>query len=634
MNLIRVSSASPKTNVSDINFNVENIKICINEALNKNSKIIVFPELSITSYTCFDLFLTRDLLNKSYEGIKDILEFSKGKDILVVVGSIFEFNNSLFNCAFVLKNGKVLGISPKTFLPNYKEFYEKRYFSEGFIECEKIKFLNMETYFGTNILYSCENIKIGIEICEDLWAPIPKSSYLSINGANIILNLSSSNETNFKHNLRKELIKSQSNKLNCAYVYANSNSSESTTDLIFSSYTCIYENGELINESERFQDDNILITGIIDVDFLNSQRTNNITFRDSYKYHKKKMEIVEIEFKNLDYGNFDRNINIHPFISKDENHNKILLEEIFLMQAFSLKKRLNHINLNKVILGISGGLDSTIALISAYNSFKMMNLPPENIITVTLPGLGTSKKTKSNAINLCKNLNTTLKSIDITKSVIKHFEDIGHPENLFDVTYENSQARERTQILMDLANKENALLLGTSDLSEIALGFSTYNGDHMSMYNINASIPKTLIKHLLLHYCENHNTNDEIKNILIDIINTPISPELLPSDENGDISQKTEKIIGPYEIHDFFLYNFIKYNLSFEKIEFLALHGFKNIYDEETVKSSLRIFVKRFFQNQFKRSCMPDGPKITEISLSPRGDLKMSSDSSYNSFIN
>lgn len=634
MNFIRVSTASPKTNVSDINFNVENIKICIDEALNKNSKIIVFPELSITSYTCFDLFLTKDLLNKSYEGIKNILEFSKGKDILIVVGSIFEFNNSLFNCAFVLKNEKVLGISPKTFLPNYKEFYEKRYFTEGFIECEKIKFLNQETYFGTNILYSYENIKIGIEICEDLWAPIPKSSYLSINGANIILNLSSSNETNFKHTLRKELIKSQSSKLNCAYVYANSNSSESTTDLIFSSYTCIYENGELINESERFQDNNVLITGIVDIDFLNSQRTNNITFRDSYKYHKKKMEIVEINFENLDYGNFDRKINIHPFISKDENQNKILLEEIFLMQASSLKKRLNHINLDKIILGISGGLDSTLALISAYNAFKMMNIPSENIITVTLPGLGTSKKTKSNAINLCNHLNTTLKTIDITNAVLKHFQDIDHPENLLNVTYENSQARERTQILMDLANKEHALLLGTGDLSEIALGFSTYNGDHMSMYNINSSIPKTLIKHLLLHYCENLNSNDEIKNILIDIINTPISPELLPSDENNNISQKTENIIGPYELHDFFLYYFMKYNISFEKIEFLALYGFKNLYDEKIIKSSLKTFVKRFFQNQFKRSCMPDGPKITEISLSPRGDLKMSSDSSYNSFIN
>lgn len=634
MNLIRVSSASPKTNVSDISFNILNIKKCITQALNQNSKIIVFPELSITSYTCFDLFLNQELLNKSYDGINDLLEFSKNKDILIVVGSIFEYNNSLFNCAFVLKDGIILGICPKTFLPNYKEFYEKRYFTEGFIELEEVNFLNQKTYFGTNILYKYKDMKIGIEICEDLWAPIPKSSLLSINGANIILNLSSSNDTNFKHDLRKELIKSQSNKLNCAYVYSNSNSSESTTDLIFSSYTCIYENGELIEESKRFDDDNVLITGIIDLDFLNSHRKNNITFRDSFKYYKKIFKVIDINFENLNYGTFDRKINIHPFIHEDKEKNKVLLEEIFLMQAYALKKRLNHINLNKVVIGISGGLDSTIALISAYNTFKILNIPSKNIITITMPGLGTSNKTKSNAINLCEKLDTTFKSIDITQAVIKHFEDIDHPKNLFNVTYENSQARERTQILMDIANKENALLLGTGDLSEIALGFSTYNGDHMSMYNINSSIPKTLIKHLLLHYCENHNTDQEINNILIDIINTPISPELLPLDENEHISQKTENIIGPYELHDFFLYYFMKYNISFEKIEFLAINGFKDLYDKETIKSSLKIFMKRFFQNQFKRSCMPDGPKITEISLSPRGDLKMSSDSSYNSFIN
>ncbi len=634
MNLIRVSSASPKTNVSDIEFNILNIKKCIEKALKENSKIIVFPELSITSYTCFDLFLNENLLNKSYDGLNDLLGFSKNKDILIIVGSIFEYNDSLFNCAFVLKNGKVLGICPKTFLPNYKEFYEKRYFTEGFIELEEVNFLNQKTFFGTNILYKYKHMKIGIEICEDLWAPIPKSSFLSINGANIILNLSSSNETNFKHDLRKELIKSQSNKLNCAYIYANSNASESTTDLVFSSYACIYENGELIKESNRFDDDNVLITGIIDLDFLNSQRKNNITFRDSLKYHKKNIKIVEMEFNNLNYGNFDRKINIHPFIHKDKEKNKVLLEEIFLMQAYALKKRLNHINLNKVVLGVSGGLDSTIALISAYNTFKMLNIPSKNIITITMPGLGTSNKTKSNAINLCEKLNTTFKTIDITNSVIKHFEDINHPKDLFNVTYENSQARERTQILMDIANKENALLLGTGDLSEIALGFSTYNGDHMSMYNINGSIPKTLIKHLLMHYCENHNTTEEIKTILLDIINTPISPELLPLDENDLISQKTENIIGPYELHDFFLYYFMKYNISFEKIRFLAIEGFKNVYDEKTIDSSLKIFIKRFFQNQFKRSCMPDGPKITEISLSPRGDLKMSSDSSYKSFIN
>ena len=633
MNFIRVSAASPKTNVCDIEFNVLNIKKCINEALNKKSKIVVFPELSITSYTCFDLFLKRTTLEKSYEGIKNILEFSKSKDILIILGGIFEYNNSLFNSAFIIHKGKVLGITPKTYLPNYQEFYEKRYFTEGFIKLTKVKFLNEETYFGTDILFSYKDIKIGVEICEDLWAPIPKSSYLSINGANIICNLSASNETNFKHDSRKNLIRFQSDKLNCAYIYSNSNSTESTTDLIFSSYACIYEDGKMISESDRFSDENVLITGLIDIDSLNTHRVNNITFRDSFKYYERDMKVIEVDFENMDFGVFDKKINITPFLHEDENKNFEIFEEIFLMQAASLRKRLNHIKQDKIILGISGGLDSTLALISCHNAFKIMNIESKNILAITMPGLGTSSRTKNNAINLCNELNVTLKSIDITKAIKQHFLDIDQDENLFDTTYENSQARERTQILMDLANKENALLIGTGDLSEIALGFSTYNGDHMSMYNINCSIPKTLIKHLLKHYYENYNESTIVQNILIDIINTPISPKLLPTDENNNILQKTEKIIGPYELHDFFLYHFMKNNLSFEKIKFLALNGFNGIYNEKLIEASLNVFIKKFFQNQFKRSSMPDGPKITEISLSPRGDLKMSSDSSYNSFI-
>lgn len=633
MNFIRVSAASPKTNVCDIEFNVLNIKKCIDEALNKKSKIIVFPELSITSYTCFDLFLKRTTLEKSYDGIKNILEFSRSKDILIILGGIFEYNNSLFNSAFIIHKGKVLGITPKTYLPNYQEFYEKRYFTEGFIKLTKVKFLNEETYFGTDILFSYKDIKIGVEICEDLWAPIPKSSYLSINGANIICNLSASNETNFKHDSRKNLVRFQSDKLNCAYIYSNSNSTESTTDLIFSSYTCIYEDGKMVSESDRFSDENVLITGLIDIDSLNTHRVNNITFRDSFKYYERDMKVIEVDFENMDFGVFDKKININPFLHEDENKNFEIFEEIFLMQAASLRKRLQHIKQDKIILGISGGLDSTLALISCHKAFKTMNIESKNILAVTMPGLGTSSRTKNNAVNLCNELNVTLKSIDITKAIKQHFLDIDQDENLFDTTYENSQARERTQILMDLANKENALLIGTGDLSEVALGFSTYNGDHMSMYNINCSIPKTMIKHLLKHYYENYNESTNVQNILMDIINTPISPELLPTDENNNILQKTEKIIGPYELHDFFLYHFMKNNLSFEKIRFLALNAFNGIYDEKLIEASLNVFVKKFFQNQFKRSSMPDGPKITEISLSPRGDLKMSSDSSYNSFI-
>ncbi len=634
MNFVRVGASSPKTNVCDIEFNVSNIKECINKALNKKCKIITFPELCVTSYTCLDLFLNENTLKKSYEGIKDILEFSKSKDILIVIGSIFKYNSSLFNSAFTIHKGKVLGIVPKTYLPNYREFYEKRYFTEGFVKLAETEFLGEKTYFGTDIIFSCENIKVGIEICEDLWAPIPKSSYLSINGANVICNLSASNETTFKHEHRKNLIKSQSNKLNCAYIYSNSNSSESTTDLIFSSYACIYENGEMVCESDKFNDDNVVITGIIDIDYLETQKVNNITFRDSFKYYSKDIKVIEFKFdEKIEFGNFDKKINIFPFLHEDDHRNFEMFEEIFLMQSYALKKRLNHTRQDKVILGISGGLDSTIALISIHNTFKIMGLPSKNILSITMPGLGTSSRTKNNSIKICNELGVTLRNINIEKSVKQHFIDIDHNEDLLDTTYENSQARERTQILMDLANKNNALLVGTSDLSEISLGFSTYNGDHMSMYNINCSLPKTLIKHLIRHYYENFDISNNLKEILIDILNTPISPELLPTDEDDTILQQTENIIGPYELHDFFLYHFIKNNLPFNKIKFLAIHGFKGIFDKKLIESSLHIFVKRFFQNQFKRSAMPDGPKITEVSLSPRGDLKMSSDSSYNSFI-
>ena len=633
MNFIRVSAASPKTNVSDIKFNVENIKKCIELAIEKNSKIIVFPELSITSYTCFDLFLKKTTLEKSYEGIKDIIEFSKSKDILIIVGSIFEHNNSLFNSAFIIHKGKVLGITPKTYLPNYQEFYEKRYFTEGFIRLKETTFLGEKTFFGTDILFVYKNIKIGIEICEDLWAPIPKSSYLSINGANIICNLSASNETSFKHKTRKDLINIQSNKLNCAYIYSNANATESTTDLLFSSYSCIYENGNLISESDRFENDNVLITGLIDIDLLDTHRVNNITFRDAFKYYAKDMKIIEVEFDDMNFGNFDRKITKTPFFHSNDKDNFEMFNEIFLMQMASLRKRLEHTKQNKIILGISGGLDSTLALISVYNSFKLLGKDVKDILAITMPGLGTSKRTKNNALNLCKELGISFRTIDITKAIKQHFSDIEQDENLFNNTYENSQARERTQILMDLSNKENALLIGTGDLSEIALGFLTFNGDHMSMYNINSSIPKTLIKHLLKHYFENINSNEKVKEILMDIINTPISPELLPTDKNNNITQKTEDILGPYELHDFFIYHFMKNNMSFEKIEFLAEHAFKDSYEKDLIKKSLNIFIKKFFLNQFKRSSMPDGPKITEISLSPRGDLKMSSDSSYNSFI-
>ncbi|MGH4138852.1 NAD(+) synthase [Clostridium sp.] len=631
---IKVSAACPIVNVADIEFNLINIKNCIEESLKQKSKFIVFPELSITAYTCADLFLQQELLKKSERAIQSLCEFSKDKDILIAIGAPLYFNNCLYNCAYVIFNGNILGIVPKSYIPNYSEFYEKRWFTEGLGITSKTVNLSFASSipFGTNLLFTCDKIKFGFEICEDLWVTIPPSSYLALQGANIIANLSASNELVSKADYRRSLVSSQSARCMCSYLYASSGVFESSTDLLFSGHLLISENGLLLKENNRFQRENEIITSIIDIDKLNSERLKNTSFRNSKSICP--FEVCEIPFKfsNADLGIFDRYIDKHPFVPSDEHLREIRCKEIFNIQSSALAKRFSYTGLKKAIIGISGGLDSTLALLVIVKTFDMLKLPRKNIITITMPGFGTTDRTYKNAVDLCKNLGTEFREINIVEACLLHFKDISHPAEKHDVTYENVQARERTQILMDLANKEGGLLIGTGDLSELALGWCTYNGDHMSMYSVNCSIPKTLVRYLV-KYVADKEASVEVTDILLDILDTPVSPELLPKDKNGEIAQKTEDIVGPYELHDFFLYYFMKQGTTPNKILFLAKQAFKTDYDQEEIVKWLDKFIKRFFTQQFKRSVLPDGPKVGTISVSPRGDLRMPSDASYNSFL-
>ncbi|URZ05861.1 NAD(+) synthase [Clostridium felsineum] len=628
---VKISSACPKTNVADVDFNVKNIKLCIDKALNENSKVVVFPELSITSYTCADLFSQSTLLNNSLNGIKDLCDFLKDKDIVVVVGAPLLYNYCLYNCAYVLFKGSIIGIVPKSYIPNYVEFYEKRWFTEGLnVKNEFAEFpFQADVPFGSDLIFRCGDLKLGLEICEDLWAPIPPSSYLSIMGANVILNPSASNEVVSKADYRRSLISNQSGRCMCAYIYSSAGVFESSTDVVFSGHMLICENGSILSENDRFERDNLVLTSIIDLEKLQSERLKNVTFRDSIKLCTFKPNYIDFTFSNWNMGNFDRFIDSHPFVPSNEKQREARCKEIFNIQTAGLAKRFTHTGLKKAVIGISGGLDSTLALVVIVKTFDMLGISRKNIITVTMPGFGTTDKTYNNAVDLCNYLGCDLREIDIVPACLLHFKDINHPKETHDVTYENVQARERTQILMDIANKEGGLLIGTGDLSELALGWCTYNGDHMSMYAVNSSIPKTLVRYLVLYVAEKELTG-EVSKTLIDILNTPVSPELLPKDAKGNISQKTEDIIGPYELHDFFLYYFMKQGSQSEKIIFMAQHAFKNVYSKETIEKWFKLFIKRFFSQQFKRSAIPDGPKVGTISLSPRGDLRMPSDASYN----
>ncbi len=631
---LKVSAACPITDVANIEFNITNIKKCIDDAILKEIKLIVFPELCITSYTCGDLFFQQKLLKKATEALESLCTYSKGKDIFIAVGAPLLYNSTLYNCAYIIFHGRVLGIVPKSYIPNYTEFYEKRWFAEGLGLVSKKVDLSFQKQipFGTNLIFCCEDIKIGFEICEDLWVVIPPSSYLSLLGANIICNLSASNEIVNKSTYRKQLVHAQSSRCMAAYIYASSGVFESSTDLVFSGHLMISEYGSILNENSRFTRDNEVIDAIVDINKLTSERMKNVSFKDGKILCNFEAEEIHFKFDNRNIIQFDRYIDKHPFVPSDEKVRDTRCKEIFNIQTAALAKRICFTKHQKAVIGISGGLDSTLAMLVIVKTFDMLKLPRSNIITVTMPGFGTTDRTYQNAINLCKNLGTDLKEIDIAPACIQHFNDIGHDINIHDVTYENVQARERTQILMDIGNKEAALQIGTGDLSELALGWCTYNGDHMSMYSVNCSIPKTLVRYLV-KYVAQKEMDDHTSSILLDILDTPVSPELLPKSVTGEILQKTEDIVGPYELHDFFLYYFIKQGASPEKLLFLAIHAFHKDYDGATIKKWLDKFIKRFINQQFKRSALPDGPKVGTISLSPRGDWRMPSDASYESLI-
>ena len=627
MDFIKVASACPVTKVSDVDYNVLNILKCIDDAQKNNSKFIVFPELAITSYTCGDLFLQDYILQKAVDGIKTIAENTKEKDILIAVGAPLLKGSILYNCAVILFKGTILGVVPKSFIPNYSEFYEKRWFTEGVnVENDTINLsFQKDIPFGTNLIFSSSIANFGFEICEDVWVTVPPSSYLSLMGAHIIGNLSASNELVSKADYRRSLISNQSARCMCSYVYSSAGVHESTTDVLFSGHLLISENGTMLKENERFQRDNEVIYSFVDVFRLKSERMKNLSFRDSSNLLNKEPWFIDFEFDNTEINNFDRYVDKHPFVPSNEHEIDVRCKEIFNIQASSLAKRLEHTHLNKAVVGISGGLDSTLALLVIVKTFELLGLDKKNIITITMPGFGTTDRTYNNALDLCRELGTDLREINIVKAALQHFEDIGHDKDIHDVTYENVQARERTQILMDLANKEGGLLIGTGDLSELALGWCTYNGDHMSMYSVNPSIPKTLVRYLVKYVAQNE-SNKIVSDTLMDILDTPVSPELLPKDDNGEIAQKTEDIVGPYELHDFFLYHFIKHGSTKERIQFLAKTAFKDDYTEEEINKWLDKFMYRFFTQQFKRSALPDGPKVGSISLSPRGDFRMPSD--------
>jgi len=618
---IRTAAITTDVKVANCKFNAQKIIDAVNEAADKKVELAVFPELCITGYTCGDLFLQKTLISQALISLKYIAEQTKSRNIIFVVGIPFEYNSKLYNCAAVISKGEVLGIIPKTFIPNYNEFYEKRHFTKAPKDVQYIEFDDKFIPFGTNIIFKDkkrDNFNFAVEVCEDLWSAIPPSSYHTMAGALIIANVSAGNEITGKDIYRKSLVISQSARALCGYIYSCAGDGESTTDLVFSAHNIIAENGKVLLESERFK--NSIIYSDIDTELLISERRKNTSFiTDSSSY-----EIIEFKVDDME-SDIERYIESMPFVPKDEKQREKRCDEIITIQALGLKKRIEHIGCSNVVVGISGGLDSTQALIATSKSFDMLGLDKKGIIAVTMPCFGTTDRTYKNAVQLCNIIGTTLIEINIREAVEKHFKDIGHNTNIHDLTYENSQARERTQILMDIASKYNGFVVGTGDLSELALGFATYNGDHMSMYGVNASVPKTLIRYLI-KYIADYSEDEKLKNILYDILDTPVSPELLPPKNDGTINQVTEDIVGPYELHDFFLYNMMRLGFEPDKILYLAKIAFKDVYDLETIKKWLKKFYWRFFSQQFKRSCLPDSPKVGSVSLSPRGDWRMPSD--------
>lgn len=630
---VKVASAVPSVKVADCRYNILQIESLIAQAEGKGIEVICFPELSITAYTCGDLFSQQLLLDEAEMALISLLDFTRSLNIISIVGFPLPYRGTLLNCAAVIQKGKILGLVPKTYLPNYKEFYEQRWFTSGTtFPDSSVKICGQQVPLGNNLIFQSSNFSFGVEICEDVWAPIPPSSIAALRGAEIIFNLSADNEGIGKHQYLKSLLAQQSARCLSGYVFSGCGFGESSQDLVFAGKAFIYENGSLLCEGERFSLKEQLITSEIDVERLRMERQVNTTFAanmnrcdlSQVRYIDTEL-IVPKEFK------LSRTFDPSPFVPKGEALNE-RCKEIFAIQTQGLAKRLVHTHAQNVIVGISGGLDSTLALLVCVKTFDLLGLSRKNIIGITMPGFGTTGRTYNNAIHLMKELGITIREISIKEACLQHFKDLDIDPNVHDVTYENSQARERTQILMDAANQSNGLVIGTGDLSELALGWATYNGDHMSMYGVNASIPKTLVRHLV-HWVAMQEMDDTCRETLLDIIDTPISPELIPADGNGEIQQKTEDLVGPYELHDFFLYYTLRFGFRPAKIYMIAQEAFKDSYTDEVIKKWLTIFFRRFFAQQFKRSCLPDGPKVGSCSLSPRGDWRMPSDASSASWL-
>jgi NAD+ synthase (glutamine-hydrolysing) len=620
---IKTAAVSPKIRVADCGYNKNIMKEHIFQAADQRVQLLVFPELCLTGYTCGDLFLQQSMLDAAEKALCELAKETKNKGIMAIVGAPLRNRGKLYNCAVVLYDGEILGVVPKTYLPNYGEFYEQRHFTSAPETCSEIT-IEAEAYpFGTDLLFACRQLRefqLAAELCEDLWVPSPPSVRHAMAGATIVANLSASDEVIGKEDYRRSLVEGQSGRLVCGYIYADAGEGESSTDMVFAGHNLIAENGNLLAECMPFQKE--MIVTELDVQFLEQERRRLSTFplqqNPTHRVIEFDMPVTETQLT--------RKYSCTPFVPSDTKDKEHRCEMILSMQSQGLKKRLEHIGCKTAVIGVSGGLDSCLALLVTVRAFDQLKKDREDIVAVGMPCFGTTERTKNNARLLAERLGVTFRSIDITKAVLQHFEDIGHDADVHDVVYENTQARERTQVLMDIANQTNGIVVGTGDLSEAALGWSTYNGDHMSMYGVNASVPKTLVRHIVRYAADTAQTKAE-RSVLIDILNTPVSPELLPPVE-GDISQKTEELVGPYALHDFFLYYLVRRNFRPLKIYRLACYAFADVYDSGTVLKWLKTFYRRFFTQQFKRSCTPDAPKVGTVTLSPRADWRMPSDAS------
>ena len=632
---VRVAAAVPQMRVANCQFNTHEIKQQIAEALNEGVQVICFPELSITGYTCGDLFFTQQLQQNALKSLEEICAYTRNQPIVVLVGAPLKVDNNLYNCAFVMTDGEVIGVVPKVNLPNTGEFYEKRWFTSGRATMEHsgsgvqpriptIELWSGDVPFGPDLLFVTRDYCFGIELCEDLWSPLPASTQLAIQGAEIIFNLSSSNCITDKHTFRRQMITQQSARVHCGYVYTSSGIGESTTDLVFSGSTYIAENGDLLEMGERFQMESSMVITEIDVERLRIDRQRNTNFTKDQHGHYRKINVAPIDSEAGFVEPIHRTFRTTPFVPTNEDMLSYC-EDVFSIQTCGLLRRWQHTHAQCLIVGISGGLDSTLALLVCVLTADRLGYSRSQVLGVTMPGFGTSDRTYRNAIALMEQLGVSIHEIPIRDMTTQHLHDIDHDINLHDITYENAQARIRTLILMDLANKYNGIVVGTGDMSELALGWATYCGDQMSMYGVNAGVPKTLVGCMVRYAAENV-FGDETRNILLDIVDTPISPELLPPDSEGNISQVTEDKVGPYELHDFFMYYLLRFGFTREKIAYMASLAFDGQYTDEQLHHWLDVFMHRFYTQQFKRSCMPDGPKVVSVSLSPRGDWRMPSD--------